>query len=61
MTPQAIKLGQLRFAELPRYLAYDYQQISLAFIALAHSYWVVIVRLLWSLTVISCSRTVLKS
>jgi hypothetical protein len=28
MTPQAIKLGQLPFAELPRYPAYDYQQIS---------------------------------
>jgi hypothetical protein len=28
MTPQAIKLGRLRFAELPRYPAYDYQQIS---------------------------------
>ena len=32
-----------------------------AFIALAHSYWVVIVRLLWSLTVISCSRPALHS
>jgi hypothetical protein len=28
MTPQAIKLGQLRFAELPRCPAYDHQQIS---------------------------------